>query len=398
MPLYHSLFFRLNLFFFSALIILGVLYVYVDRFESSETSRQIVQRSMEAGRLIHFKRMNQGLTWEQLASDAAFEYMADIPHDAHHDLKLNAMLPPRRHHEILFDGTAFYYKFARHSHFIVFKDLRDYQRSHVTDVLFMVLFSGLILLYMTLRNSLMPLRSLVVKIRKFAEGDLDVDTRSDMKDEIALISNEFHDAVSEVRKLQSTRQLFWRNIMHELRTPLTKGKLSLAMMPDNEQTAYIDTIFNRMDQLISQMADIEKLETTLEKVRIPMNTLVRNALENLYIDDEAQKVSIDEVPDSYCMVDEKLFVSALTNLIDNALKYAARFPIVISISPSELRIFNEGPPMLHSFVTSKTAFVSSNNGGLGLGLYITDAIITEHGFILDYDYTDARHCFIIRFK
>ena len=397
----HSLFFRLNLFFILAILLLGMLYVYVKQTQRSDLHRQITHRSMELGRMIRHVHMQGARGWREMAEEAEFNWIESglLPASAKPVTLREGMLPPMRPIRIFVDGNGqYYYLFHRGPVELLFADDRQYSITQASTILFVVLFFGLLLLYGTMRKSLLPLKRLTRQIRRFADGEKDVDTFSGGRDEIALISNEFNDAVSKIRRLESTRQLFWRNIMHELKTPLTKGKLALAMLEENRDTAYLNRVFDRMDELINQMAAMERVDhTEPTKQVMPLHDIVDKAIDRLYLKDEGS-IAVSIPHDIKILVDPELFGSALSNLIDNAVKYATLLPVTITAGNGKICIINEGEPMQNSFESNKSAFIAEHTkSGLGLGLHIADTILTRHGFQLTYDYDQNKHIMCIYF-
>ena len=308
---------------------------------------------------------------------------------------------PHREFTLYRSDTNYYFKLALKGTVFFVKDDQKYQTSYSEHIIFFLLLVGLISLYITLKQSLLPLKTLTKKIRHFADGDFTIDTTSTRQDEIALIANEFNDAVLKISQLQSSRQLFLRNIMHELKTPLTKGKFTLALMEKNERIDYLNTLLDRMDHLINQFARIEKIQSSsLDKSFHSSITLVEDAIEKLYVSQEIEKlIHITLVADCDIFVDAELFVSALSNLIDNALKYASSFPITITIDKDSISLSNQASELTHPIEHYYQAFIGENhlNGGLGLGLYIVDMILKAHDFSLNYTFNSKVHTFSIQF-
>ena len=77
----------------------------------------------------------------------------------------------------------------------------------------------LLLLYIWIIRSINPLFELKREIIKFSEGNLDIDCKSDKRDEIADLANAFDDAVDKIKTLLRSRQLLLGAVMHELKTP-----------------------------------------------------------------------------------------------------------------------------------------------------------------------------------
>ncbi|MGB6019545.1 MAG: ArsS family sensor histidine kinase [Sulfurimonadaceae bacterium] len=399
----HSIFFKLNLLFALALLMLVLLFGFFKFNTTMHEHRLERQRGMELMRLLHHTKAVSTSQRAALLEEAQFVLLE--PHQLPPTAKLLPL--PRKNFKrrapfvLYLDGETYYFKSQKkHDDFLV-QENRKVEVFAGLYVIFLLLLAGLTALYITLRRSLLPLKTLTQKIRRFAKGDHEVGTASLRHDEIAMISNEFNDAVKTIGQLQSSRQLFLRNIMHELKTPLTKGKLALAVMEESKQTHYLDTLFNRMDKLINQFARIEKLQSSqLHKETRNVYALLEEAIDNLYLEKpQDELIEIDAQDEVLIDVDSELFTSALSNLLDNALKYAAKGTVHVRIDREQICMSNRGEALPQPVESYLQPFISEhhNDGGLGLGLYIVDSIVTTHGCRLDYRYEEGMHTFCIRF-
>lgn len=402
MPGRHSIFFKLNLFFLLALVTLMLLFGLFRLTAGHMEERREMLRGMELGRLLHHTRESGGTEREAALAEAQFTLIAPgtLPGDA------RELLPPgsgkadhaKPFFRLYSDGKHYYFRSRQeHDRFLI-RDDRSPERFLGMQAIFVFLLAGLVTLYVLLRRSLLPLRDLHAQIRRFAQGELEIDTSSMRRDEIAAIANEFNHALKQLRELQESRRLFLRNIMHELKTPLTKGKLSLAIMEEGEQTAYLNRLFDRMDELINRIAQIEKLQSVgLDRTPHRIAALIETAVDQLYLDPERRrqlKIAVDS--DMQIDVDAPLFVSALGNLLDNALKYGGSATVIAD--RETLCITNPGMPLDVPIGTIMQPFSSADPaGGMGLGLFIADTVIRAHGFSLAYDYREKRHRFCIRY-
>lgn len=398
----HSIFFRLNLFFALALITLALLFAFFRHNALLHEVRRIGQRGMELGRLLHHTRSLERSQRAALLKEAQFEPLdsGQLPAAASVVVLPREVGPHRRPFLLYADGDAYYFRSRFPQDNFLVKDIRPAEGFAGMQIIFLILLVGLITLYVTLRRSLLPLKTLTENIRRFAAGDPAIDTASDRRDEIAVISNEFNDAARQLRQLQTSRQLFLRNIMHELKTPLTRGKLALAMMEQDEQVHYLDRLFSRMDELINQLARIEQLQSKkLSREPYRVVSLVEGAIEHLCFERQADEVvEVEAAEEATVWVDRELFTSVLSNLIDNAVKYAETLPVTIRIDRGGLCIFNKGAPLPQSVETYFQPFVrGTKESGLGLGLSIADTVIKAHGYTLTYRYEEGKHRFCIVF-
>jgi len=399
----HSIFFKLNLLFLLALLILLILFGFFKHNTARYEQHLEMQRGMELMRLLRHTRTEPTVRRAELLAEAQFELLEpqQLP-SAARVLPLPSIMPRHRApFSVYVADKSYYFKSRRYYDDFLVKESRKVEMFGGLHLVFFLLLAGLTTLYITLRRSLLPLKNLTEKIRRFAQGDQSLDTRSTRRDEIAVIANEFNDAVRTIGQLQSSRQLFLRNIMHELKTPLTRGKLALAMMDESEEVRYLDTLLNRMDGLINQFARIEKLQSSqLDKAPHSVGSLLQDAIGNLYLTRPRNElIRIDKTSDVSIRVDRELFVSALSNLLDNALKYATKRPVGIRIEHDRICLWNYGDPLPRTIETYLHPFKGEHqhDGGLGLGLYIVSTVVQSHGFILDYRYKEKMHIFCILF-
>jgi two-component system OmpR family sensor kinase len=89
--------------------------------------------------------------------------------------------------------------------------------------------------------------------------------------------------------------------------------------------------------------------------------------------------------------------TALKNLIDNALKYAISYPIIIETNKNEISISNKGQKLSKEIEYYLKPFTQelSQRDGFGLGLSIVNKIIDKHNFKLEYFYENEFNIFKI---
>ena len=260
----------------------------------------------------------------------------------------------------------------------------------------------LISLYVSVINSLMPLKKLSSDIRKFGAGNMDVNiAKPDSNDEIAKVAIEFDAAASKIRELLRSRQLFLRTIMHELKTPIGKGRIVSEMVQNETHKSRLIAIFERLDMLINEFGKIEQLLSknyALNYQESYFSNILDQARDMLMLDKFEEKVSVDIRRDILLRVDFGLFSLAIKNLIDNALKYADDKKAQVICDKDGIVVRNLGKPLQNPIEYYLQAFIrekGNKSGGMGLGLYIIDHICQMHKFSLKYSYEDGYHAFKI---
>ena len=277
------------------------------------------------------------------------------------------------------------------------------KKNELLWISFAIAFVIFVYMYISILRSISPLKELSSQIRKFASGDMDIDCKSDKKDEIAEVANEFNRAASKLRDLIDSRQLFLRTIMHELKTPIGKGRIVSEMIPDVKAKTRLVNIFERLDTLINEFSKIEQIVSKNYSLRIQKYNLadiVDSAVDMLMLDDEkrALHVKVDIDPTVTVKADFESFSLALKNLMDNAIKYSDDKVVRVSVVDNILSIENSAKELSMDIEEYYKPFVSDINEsrrGLGLGLYIVKNITKLNGFDLKYEYNDGNHRFFM---
>lgn len=215
----------------------------------------------------------------------------------------------------------------------------------------------------------------------------------------------FHD-VTQLRRLEKTRQEFVANVSHELRTPLTsiKGFIETLLAGDlkNEgQTKrfleMMEEDASRLTRLINDLLEMSKIESN----KVPLR------LESLDLSVEIQKVLTTLMPEitarnilvrqedlkgmPQVMADRDRLKQVLVNLIENAIKFnqdhgEIRFghklrgdQIEISVKDTGIGIPEDAVPRVFERFYRVDKARSREMGGTGLGLSIVKHIVEAHG-------------------
>lgn len=264
-------------------------------------------------------------------------------------------------------------------------------------LIFSAVFLLIILLYLWIMKSFQPLSKLKSQIQTFSKGDLDIECKSDKEDEIAEVANEFDHAVTMIRELLHSRQLFLRAIMHELKTPIAKGRLVSEMLEDEKNKTRMHSIFERLNLLIDEFAKIEKItsknfDLTIKPYKV--SDLLEASEDMLMIENPKRFITTKIKHDYSLDVDFELFTLVVKNLLDNGIKYSTDKQITVIIDDNELKIINHGEALKEPLENYFKPFHTSKQG-LGLGLYIVKSILDIHQMELEYRHEDGQNIFTV---
>jgi two-component system, OmpR family, sensor histidine kinase SenX3 len=209
--------------------------------------------------------------------------------------------------------------------------------------------------------------------------------------------------VSERRRVDAVRTDFVANISHELKTPVGALAVLAETMADEDDLGVIHRIAARMideahrvSRTIDDLLELSRIELGEEPVRdvVDVDDVVEGALERSRPLAEARRTAV-EVLERRAGVrvlgDRRQLVSALGNLVENAVKYSeigasVQLRVRVEHSWVELMVADHGigiPAHDHDRIFERFYRVdkgrSRDTGGTGLGLAIVRHVATNHG-------------------
>jgi len=284
-------------------------------------------------------------------------------------------------------------------HYYIYVDMPGYrmmlvdnraqkQIAEIAEIVGGILFVLILLLYYMVLKKLYPLKKLHRQIEQFAAGDLDVKIAYDSHDEIGKIARSFDKAIGHIHQLMSSKNLFMRNIMHELKTPITKGRIIAETIDDETAKSFLIRAFERMNELISDLADVERItmydfKPTFEDIFL--QDAIQRAERILLADPERYTITITDRP---IHTDIKLLSLALKNLLDNGIKYSPDKHVTLTTVGNRLEVRSKGTPLKEDFAFYIEPFSQEEkrSQGFGLGLYIVHSILEKLGYEFRYAY------------
>ncbi|MDD2450505.1 MAG: ArsS family sensor histidine kinase [Sulfurovum sp.] len=255
----------------------------------------------------------------------------------------------------------------------------------------------LLLLYVAVLRKLYPLRTLHQEIQRFAKGDLNTKVSYKYDDEIGKIAQSFDNAIRYINQLSASKNLFMRNIMHELKTPITKGRIVVEMLEDEQSKKILVRAFERMNELINELAQIERVTTQSFEPNFEYTSLdeVVQRTRDLLIN-ESERLCI-EVENDALVTDVNLLALALKNLLDNGIKYSKDKQVCLRSAENGLEVISKGEVLQHplSYYLEPFSQEEKRSSGFGLGLYIVNAILGKLGYRLAYRHDEENNIFSI---
>ena len=253
------------------------------------------------------------------------------------------------------------------------------------------------------RLYLKPVAAFSQGLKKIASGDAEEIHVNDYRE-----TREMSDAVSQafakLREVDNSRQEFVSNVSHELKTPITSIRVladSLMGMEEvpvelyKEFMADISDEIDRETKIINDLLTLvksDKATTKLNISQVSINNLLEQILKRLRPIAKKQNIELvlENIREVTADVDETKLSLALSNLVENAIKYNREEGWVRVVLDADhkffyVKVIDNGigiPEDLHERVFERFYRVdkarSRATGGTGLGLSITKSIVQMH--------------------
>lgn len=270
-----------------------------------------------------------------------------------------------------------------------------------------LLFAVSVFLSVRLTNPLKNMASSIAEIQN-GYGTSDVELMIKDYSETVQISEKFNKLYSRMKMLDDSRQEFVSNVSHELKTPLTSMKVladSLNGQEDVPVELYrefmldIGNEIERENKIINDLLSLVKMDKSASDLNITsvnINEMLDLILKRLK--PIAEKQHVDLVLESFrpvtAEIDEVKLTLAITNLVENAIKYNKEDGWVhvslnadyqyfyLKVEDSGIGIPEDSLEHIYERFYRVDKSHSREIGGTGLGLAITrNAILMHRGAI-----------------
>lgn len=249
-----------------------------------------------------------------------------------------------------------------------------------------------------------PFKCLQQQLNLVANGDLDQEIEVDDYKETRDISDTLSRTLDRLRSVEQSRQEFVSNVSHELKTPITSIRVladSLKGMEDAPAELYqefmediseeIDREAKIIDDLLT-LVRMDKSSPDLNIASISINVLIEQILKRLRPIAKKRNIELvyESVREVQADVDEVKLSLAITNLVENAIKYNQESGWVhVTLDADHkffyVKVIDNGvgiPAEFQAHIFDRFYRVdkarSRETGGTGLGLSITKNIVLLH--------------------
>lgn len=241
-----------------------------------------------------------------------------------------------------------------------------------------------------LRNQIRPITRLATAMDGFGKGHDAAGFRPQGADEVRRAGNAFLLMKQRLERQISARMEMLAGISHDLRTPLTRMKLQLEMLKtsDSEGVDALRRDLADMEHMTHEYLDFVRGEGQESPQRLKLAEVVEDIIGRYQSTDAPLAFDRGEVGAIEVDIRPHVFRRALTNLIENALRYGEQCRITLKTTRNHAEIWVEDsgpgiPKEQHEAVFRPfTRLDQSRNvatGGVGLGLTIARDIIHAHG-------------------
>jgi PAS domain S-box-containing protein len=226
-----------------------------------------------------------------------------------------------------------------------------------------------------------------------------VELEGKFKDRILLAIED----ITERRNIEQRKDDFLSIASHELKTPLTTVvgyvQMMQRLLPENASDKFKSTVektgiyVERLNKLLTELLDVSRIQSgniELHKEHFDFDKMVIEAVEGMQTATPNYRIIVKGKAGIPYFGDESHLTQVLTNLISNAIKYSpdaneveiyvARVSDFIKVSVKDQGMgikVDDRKKIFERFY--RVGAIQKNFPGMGIGLYICDQILKNHG-------------------
>jgi two-component system osmolarity sensor histidine kinase EnvZ len=237
-----------------------------------------------------------------------------------------------------------------------------------------------------MRNQVSPLRRLAAAADSFGKGRDAPLFKPSGATEVRQAAAAFMIMRDRIRRQIQQRTEMLAGVSHDLRTPLTRMKLQLAMLGDNPEIQELQEDVASMEGMIEGYLNFARGDGSEERRPMHIGQLLEDIVHEASRNDIAVTLTVHDNVE--LALARNAFKRCLTNLVDNAARYATKIAIAAARNGSvlEITVDDNGPgiPEAQREDVFRPFFRmdesrNAETGGTGLGLTIARDIVHGHG-------------------
>ena len=261
-----------------------------------------------------------------------------------------------------------------------------------------------IFVFFTSEIVISPIKKILKSINDITDGQLHQRVKINGNNEIAQLGEAFNTMTEKLEQIDASRQEFVSNVSHELKTPLSSIKVlsdSILLQEDIPSEMYIEFLqdinseIDRMTEIVNNLLALVKLdyrEAGLNIAEADLNKMLDDILKRLTPLAEQKNITLSKeyIKNVAVEADEMKFSLAISNLVENAIKYTEPKGSVkvvldcdhqnafITVSDTGIGINDEEQTKIFNRFYRVDKTRDRETGGTGLGLSITHSTVILH--------------------
>jgi Signal transduction histidine kinase len=251
---------------------------------------------------------------------------------------------------------------------------------------------------------MLPINRLIKELRKIENDGNNTEISVNIFEETKSISSSISSIFKRLKVLDESRQEFVSNVSHELKTPLTSMRVLADSLNSQEEVPLeiykefmldISEEIDRESKIIDALLALVRMDKGVMEFSVQsvaINEIIKSILKRLRPIANQRNIELifESIRPVTADVDEVKITLAISNLIENAIKYNVEEGWVkvtldadhkfcyINVADSGLGIPEEFQSHIFERFYRVDKARSRERGGVGLGLSITKGLITRH--------------------
>lgn len=267
-----------------------------------------------------------------------------------------------------------------------------------------IVVSGLVGILVTTLTALWAAQAALAPVRRLSLAVSNVTRTNELnpiriygRDDLGELTKSFNSMLKSLQSSREQQRQFIADAGHELRTPLTSMRTNTellvaddksGMLPEGARSEILDDVSAQLGEFSALVGDLVALtrDDHLQRKLVPLHLaeVVESALSRARR--RGPGITFDaDLDDTRCLGDAQNLERAITNLLDNAVKFSpSDGTVTITLNDGVLTIIDEGPGIAeedleHIFDRFFRSDRARNTPGTGLGLSIVAHTTDAHG-------------------